>query len=1249
MTMHDWFGVTGSDIQGLDPEALRELLAKLCEADYRAANLSTSGITWGGNQTAPDGGVDIRLKDTLPSENSFIKRQDTIIQVKKSKMPPAEIAKEMRCKESHSLKPVIKDLIQQKGAYIIASGEDSLSDSSLNVRITKMREIVSQEAGNETLLVDFFDQNRIASWVRKHPALISFVRAKNGSASSGWCSYGNWSYADKTLKTYVFDDTPRVDAPYLKKNNRGSVLDGIQWVRSVLASPGTSVRLIGLSGVGKTRFSEALFDSRIGDMSLDPNAVIYADSSTNPSPSPLHFIPQIKEFSSSKMILVIDNCSSELHGQLTALIKDSSISILTIEYDIRDDQPEATTVFKLLPASDPSIETLLSARYPNIGERSRDAIARFSGGNARIAFAVANTFSQDESNMVFDDETLFKRLFWQKCRDDSDLLTSAKICALVYSFDGETETEGSELCFLASLASQDLNTLFRNIQTLSDRDLLQLRGVWRAVLPQAIANRLAKKALEEMRPSEIDRFFSEGPERLRISFTRRLGYLPNSPRAIDMAERWLGKFSGTYFQNLTDVDMTLLRNIAPIVQSAVVAFIESQIPDYASWHPIAANKYRLSIVFLLRHLAYEPQLFSRCAKLLVKYGLSADGDTEDRALCSLFMIFFSNTLASFQDRREFIEILIAENTDSLSRIVITILDAALEVKEFICEYAFDFGIESRSRGYEAKTGAEIGAYLDFCISALTKICCGDTDIAEHAKDVFIRRLSSLWAAECYDILERSIKTIHAKEAWHVAYQKIQKIVSLEPTTWEPIKEKERLTRLGDFLAPQSLLDHVHVSVFSDGPLIEGDDELTFKVNREKWEAGNRDLGVRVSQNETVFTRLLPLLVSKLNGGLWEFGEGLAKGTDNRAQMFDRLYKAFKDADPQTGPNRVFYGFLSWCGVNDRDIYDVILNSLLEDPLLGSYLPDFDACITPTKQSFLRLNHSLDANISPISIFKNLAHNEFCKHTHDDDLADLLKKIVLKEGGLDVALSILVQGRVVVGSKTYSENLKNIALDVILRYPFENRKSDYHLSILVRVFLRHADGLETTVKIVRRFSEKVNDRSVRVNAWPRFLDALMAMYPEVFLNDCLGRINRLFFRDFACEKGFLDKIPDSVLLKWCRENPDEGFQRVVAAARMFKKSSETGVYQWQPIAYRLLDVAPNLQGVLEALRYGIYPSSWIGSYADTLERRLVLFQELERHRDPAVREWAIQQRNLWHQRVIDARGRESPQNENTGFE
>src|SRR5690606_795239 len=277
------FEITVTDIAELTHDQLRDLIGLLCEEECRSLSLGTSGIRYGGHQDAKDGGVDVMVdSDFTPPSNSFVARKVTAFQVKKPKMPKKKILSEM--KPGGILRPEIMNFIRQKGAYIMVSSGDSVTESTYNKRLEAMKEAIAGEEDSNELYIDFFDQKRVATWVRSHPAMILWVRKKVGREYPGWQPYGNWSNAPGGIQEeYLFDDQARLFDFTKSQCREMSILEGIAVLRQKLSKPGKSIRLTGLSGVGKTRFVQALFDDRLDGDKLNPFTVYYTDSSDNPA------------------------------------------------------------------------------------------------------------------------------------------------------------------------------------------------------------------------------------------------------------------------------------------------------------------------------------------------------------------------------------------------------------------------------------------------------------------------------------------------------------------------------------------------------------------------------------------------------------------------------------------------------------------------------------------------------------------------------------------------------------------------------------------------------------------------------------------------------------------------------------------------------------------------------------------------------------------------------------------------------
>ncbi|MDX1700852.1 MAG: hypothetical protein R3250_09555, partial [Melioribacteraceae bacterium] len=690
--------ITGDDIKELNDVDLRSLIGLLCEADLRSSHLPIAGVTWGGHQNAADGGIDVRVNlTTVLGEDGFIPRSKTGFQVKKPDMNRSAIFSEM--KPNNALRDVIKELADEGGAYIIVSSQGSTADSALTSRKNAMVDALADYLNASNLKVDFYDRDRIAGWVRCHPSLILWVRDKIGRPIQGWRSYSNWT-GNIEEDVYILDENLRLYNSANTNIEGLSSLDGIKGLQVKLKQPGSSVRLVGLSGVGKTRFVQALFEDSLSENALNKNQVFYTDINYSPNPDPISFAERIIALNQPG-ILVIDNCPPDLHNRLTTLCSSprSLISLLTVEYDVKDDMPEETEVYRLKPSSNELIEKLVETKFPHISQVDCRTIANFSGGNARIAIALAKTIRRGESLGNLRDSELFVRLFQQRNHVDQKLQRAAEVCSLVYSFDIQTaEGFNYELKQLGSLIGLSVQDLYQCVRELQRRNLVQMRSNWRAVLPHAIAIRLARNALENIPLESILNVFEKDETgRLLKSFSKRLSFLHGSTEAKEIAKKWLSDdgLLGNLV-NLNELGISLLRNIAPISPELVLNALERVYDrDIGATYFTRDNSYYNDISRLLRSLAYDENLFIQSVNLLSQIALSEKVNENNNSirsmLKSMFTLYLSGTHASAEQRLSFIKKLIYSNKSNQTELGILLLSSALETWHFSSHYGFEFG------------------------------------------------------------------------------------------------------------------------------------------------------------------------------------------------------------------------------------------------------------------------------------------------------------------------------------------------------------------------------------------------------------------------------------------------------------------------------------------------------------------------------------------------------------------------------
>lgn len=622
--------LTGDDIAQLDDSDFRALVARLCEAELVKQGLPPTAVTWSGDQNAADGGLDVRV--SLPAETSirgFVPRPNVGFQVKHSNMTASAIVDEMR--PGGTLRPFIADLARLGGAYIIACAQGSVTESALARRREAMSLAVADQPEAQRLHLDFYDRGRSATCVRDNPSVIPWLREKLGRPLRGWHAYGNWPTTAPADGEYIVDDACRFTDRHGPREQTLTVVQGMEKLRAMLGRAGAVVRLVGLSGTGKTRLVQALFDARVGRSALPPTHAVYCDFADEPVPTPAEMIQQLKQ-RGSEAVVVVDNCPPDAHRVLTAYCRapGGSVSLLTVEFDVSGDDPDATEVFRLETASDGVIEKLLRQRIPQVSEEDRRRIAQFSGGNARIALALGASIHPGDSVSNLADRELFKRLFEQRQGSTDELLRAAEAASLVYSFNIDTaHSPHAELVALAELAEMTVGTFLRHLRTLEERDLVQCRGVWRALLPQALAVWLARDALSSLPRYQVIRsLLQSGCPRLTTSFTRRLGALHDCEPAQALVRAWLEPGGRLGAWHVASFSLSAeFENVAPVAPGDALAALErwSSGPGEEEFLAPRAT-FHSAYVRVLADLAYDPALFAGAGWVLALMAVNEPAD-----------------------------------------------------------------------------------------------------------------------------------------------------------------------------------------------------------------------------------------------------------------------------------------------------------------------------------------------------------------------------------------------------------------------------------------------------------------------------------------------------------------------------------------------------------------------------------------------------------------------------------------------
>ncbi|EEB70876.1 conserved hypothetical protein [Ruegeria sp. R11] len=1244
------FEIEKDDLLGLDDGQLEELIARLCEAELAAKRQPINSVRWGGSITAADGGVDIRVTVEDPAfVGEFIRRGDTVYQAKVPSMAKAAIKREISGKDTS--KALFQALAASHGAYVIISLKDDLAPDKLAERRQLMMDEVDKLVPAGSVEVDFFDRSTLHQWLRQYVSVQLWVRHALGKPLSGWRPFGRWTNVPPDA-----DDTLIVgQGLYLSlpgKNSDLPLKEGIPAVRELILSSSKSIRLAGLSGVGKTRFVQALFEQGFDHDPLDRTKVIYADIGFGVEPSATVIVDTLTA-ENRDAILVLDNCAKEEHAFLAGRItgKKSRIKLITIEYDIREDTPQTTEVVRLTARGPEITEQLVARRYPQLGGLNARRIADFSDGNARLALALADALPSNVSLAGLSDDELFERLFEQRHEFDKNLREQAEILSLVYSFSTAEDEEGvNELAVLGDLCEVSTRRMARASNTLLERQIAQQRGRWRAVLPHAIANRLAVDALKHIPVDEVLRAFEgKAGARMLRSFSRRIGFLHTSPQAREISRRWLqpdGLLHKT--MQLNGLGAAMLENIAPIDCEIVLECFESQKAEIlAAVKDIRKQTEIRRVISLISKIAYEPELFGRAISLLLEIADEVgDEDRHDgprKRVQAFFQIRGSGTHATLQQRVDVLEACLADS--KRHGLAIDCLASSLETENFENTNLVEAEFGARPRDYGARPfGEEAIAWLSRFLTIAAKMALSNAISDRKAcRGVIAVQFSGMWGVEeLRPLLIDLAEKLHADggwlEGWRAVKGKIHYDKSRSSRKGKTAKDDPDLVKLCELLAPSDLEGRVRAIALAEGHRIFALDEEFDLDDPKKYEASGKRLAeeaFRLGQDVATESAVFDAVVNDLFEQAYvpnriAFGRGLAAASSNRRLLWQKVTERVRALGSANFNDCLLSGILMEISQVEPALAEAILDEIAEDDLLRRRVVGLTPADNFSLKDFQRCERVFDAIGLELWGMDNLLWRDNSASISREDKARLANKILAEEGGASVllhAFSMMLHGTDR-SLDTLGPDLRALAIKaaaIVLGSddldPGGTR--DYDLEqVLTSALACHGTDAEEKQLLDGLFSRMER----RYGFFPHFengIQVIAKLRPDAFLDRLMAYASRNEDDDIhwvdnsSRERPPLDNVSPDELANWCNKGNDiRRWKLVTRGISVFEEQKEGGM-KLSEQARALVRMCPEPEVIVESFGFKLHPRSWSGNLSVHIEQRSTALTELLNNEAPQI--------------------------------
>ena len=235
------FEVVGTDIADLTSGRFPEMMRRLLSAEARTYDIPQDGIHVASNISAADGGEDARIEwSGGRCRTPFLPSRFNQFQFKTGKISRARAGREALTNKG-TVKAMVITALRDGGHYIILCTHCYVHQE-IHHREDRIREAI--RGAGMTIKddqVDFRDADQIAAWVNCYPAVATWVKEQAGPGTIPFHSWNYWAGRAEHVGSPWVEDERLPDLRAL--------------LREKFTEPCRSVRIVGHSGIGKSRLA----------------------------------------------------------------------------------------------------------------------------------------------------------------------------------------------------------------------------------------------------------------------------------------------------------------------------------------------------------------------------------------------------------------------------------------------------------------------------------------------------------------------------------------------------------------------------------------------------------------------------------------------------------------------------------------------------------------------------------------------------------------------------------------------------------------------------------------------------------------------------------------------------------------------------------------------------------------------------------------------------------------------------------
>lgn len=1243
------------EIKRLDPRQLVLLMRKLIYHEAEVNGILAADVRASASINVPDGGEDGRVtwRGGLGQTNWF-PRRDCLFQSKAQHVTPAICGGEVLDSQGN-IKRMVAQIVASSGAYLLFCSHQSTGQAKDECTRAIRESLRLPGASQPNVEIRIYGADEIARWVNTVPAAGAMVRQflnlAHALTAQDWRT---WEGLDAHQGAYQSTEllTGQVDA-----------------IREALAVPKSVVRLVGLSGLGKTRLALEAFrpptnpEANAVQQALS-ESVVYASEPTTDLKDYIHSVAT----AGKRAVFVVDECSDDEHRKLSELVRrqGSATSLLTLDH-AGSEPPSGDEFVRLEKQPKEVIRGIISERHSNLSGPFMDQVCDYADGFPQIAVLLVDAGLAGE---VLDvgatlGTRMTSRLLYGRQAPDHQATALIRSLA-IFDYVGFSQGVRKQFEFVvAKLWRQPNMDATAAEQLLRDRffrrQLIQPKGRYIRVTPYPLAVALAQDWWEACPQGLVDEIFSGVlPDELVESMCRRFKLMGVVERARELVGTLCGANGpfGRRERLRTKVGSRLLEAMAEVNPLPVLNALQRAFGTADATQLLELESApRRSIVRILELLAWWPDTFVGAATLLLSF---AEAETESWAnnatgvFRELFKPYMSGTEATFLARLPVIDSALGSGSEKRQTLALDAMSRWFDAGPWMRHGGPDQqGARVPRLDWQPPSKEEHERCVREVLARVRRFEALNSAIGVKAREVLASAVFRLvqwgWLEDVKTIIREVSRSVG--EPWVEARRVLEHQLAWESKLTE--EERGFVQQMATELQPRSLTARLQQLVARAGPMrmrkIDGGGFEDLNEIRAK------ELAIELAREVDTFVGHASTLMEGEQGYAGSFGASLCRTVGDPYQTFLRLLEVYRQLPRENRNPSLFMGMMVALDEKDYVSSRKILDLVAIDDGLISVLPaltracrihseDLDRILLEVVRGRIAvgdlwngpngvvLRHldarpvcayfdrvaAIDANGALLAVdgYQMYLHQQTPEKRAAAKLS--VRTLVLRPELMELALD--------------RGNLAQYALQGLIEFSLEDSASngEFVRSIVRRLLVAAAEDRHRLDEFARNVAFALLKHAKEI-ALPELISSVTEQNQASWrLRHALGNVG------FSKREAVLDAVSDDEL--WAAAQASAAHAVVVASlisplAQTVADRDPT-YSRWSKLCIRFLGEFGSSEKVLDAIGHELGSVGWSGSGVLVYTERLEACRQLNNHPNLNVRKWAAEEAAYFERRVED---------------